>query len=85
MSKYTLTPRVKVLAERLLARNSSINTERASILSTLMSEISGMPSVVKGAKVFSELVKKLPVHIEPDELIVGNQSSRPRSAVFHSQ
>ncbi|VTR20482.1 glycyl radical enzyme, PFL2/glycerol dehydratase family [Serratia fonticola] len=85
MAHYSLTPRVKLLAERLLSQNSTISTERAAILETLGGDVAGMPQLVKNAKLFNELVKQLPGYIGPDELIIGSQSSTPRAAVFHSE
>jgi len=85
MAKYSLTPRVKLLAERLLSQNSTISTERAAILETLSADVSGMPQLVKNARLFNELVKQLPSYIGQDELIIGSQSSVPRAAPFHSE
>lgn len=85
MAKYALTPRVKVLAERLLTHKTSISPERAAILSTLDSDIAGTPQLVKPARRFYELMQKLPPVVGQDELIVGGQASAPRSAVFHSE
>jgi len=85
MAKYSLTPRVKLLAERLLSQNSIISTERAAILETLSADGSGMPQLVKNARLFNELVKHLPSYIGQDELIIGSQSSVPRAAPFYSE
>ena len=85
MATFLLTPRVKVLADRLLAKSSTISTERASIIDLLSTEISGTPAAVKSAKVFNELARKLPASIGLDELIVGDQSSTQRAAIFHSE
>lgn len=75
MAKYSLTPRVKMLAERLVSRNSSISTERANILSAFNGEIAGVPQAIKPAQRFYELIKNLPPFIAQDELIIGSQSS----------
>ncbi|WP_067583348.1 choline trimethylamine-lyase [Endozoicomonas ascidiicola] len=85
MSKYTLTPRVRVLADRLLSSVSTISPERASMISTISAEIVGVPGQVKSAKTFYELTRRLPLHIGQDELIIGAQASAPRAAIFHSQ
>ena len=82
MSKYSPTPRVRVLADRMLAHTSAISPERASIINSLDSAISGMPNAVKSAKIFSEMTKQLPLHVGQDELIIGNQASAPRAAIF---
>ncbi|MEI9533583.1 choline trimethylamine-lyase [Moellerella wisconsensis] len=85
MAKYSLTPRVKMLAERLVSRNSSISTERANILSAFNGEIAGVPQAIKPAQRFYELIKNLPPFIAQDELIIGSQSSTPRAAIFHTE
>ncbi|AVJ16063.1 choline trimethylamine-lyase [Serratia sp. MYb239] len=85
MAHYALTPRVQQLAERFLSQNSTISTERASLLETLHDDVAGQPAQVRHARRFNELVKKLPGYIGPDELIIGSQSSAPRAAIFHSE
>ncbi|MGL4858464.1 MAG: pyruvate formate lyase family protein, partial [Enterobacteriaceae bacterium] len=85
MGEFQLTPRVRTLIDRLLSSNSAICSERASIMAELNSGIAGMPHLVKRASVFNELVRRLPLYIGQDELIVGSQASRARLAVFHSE
>lgn len=85
MTKYALTPRVKMLAERLTARNSSIITERANILEALESQLSGAPQAIKPAQRFYEFIRHFPVFIAQDELIIGSQSSTPRGAIFFTE
>ncbi len=85
MANYSLTPRVKMLAERLLAQNSTISAERATILASMGDDIAGMPLMVKNAQRFCQLMTELPVHIGQDELIVGSQSSLARGAIFHTE
>ncbi|EMH6402825.1 choline trimethylamine-lyase [Providencia rettgeri] len=85
MNKYALTPRVKMLAERLSARNSSIITERANILEALGNQLSGAPQAIKPAQRFYEFIRHFPAFIAQDELIIGSQSSTPRGAIFHTE
>ncbi len=56
MANYSLTPRVKMLAERLLAQNSTISAERATILASIGDDIAGMPPMVKNAQRFCQLM-----------------------------
>ncbi len=81
MAHYSLTPRVNVLAERLLAHTSTLCAEHATILSGLDGDIAGIPAAVKPARRFYELMRQLPLTISADELIVGNQT-RTRTAPF---
>ena len=85
MANYSLTPRVKMLAEKLLEKNSSINSERATILASIGEDIAGMPPLVKKAQHFSQLMSDLPLYIGQDELIIGSQSSALRGAIFHTE
>ncbi|WP_299014879.1 choline trimethylamine-lyase [uncultured Photobacterium sp.] len=85
MAHYTLTPRVKMLAEQLLAKNSTISAERATILASIGDDIAGMPLLVKKAQHFSQVMAQLPVYIGQDELIIGSQSSAQRGAIFHTE
>lgn len=57
MANYNLTPRVKVLAERLLAHPSTLCVEHAGILSGLDGDIAGIPAAVKPARRFYELMR----------------------------
>ena len=83
MAHYSLTPRVNVLAERLLAHTSTLCSEHATILSGLDGDIAGIPAAVKPARRFYELMRQLPLTISADELIVGNQTRTPHGAIFH--
>lgn len=85
MAHYSLTPRVKVLADRLRAQASTLCTEHAAILSALDSDIAGIPAAVKPARRFYELMRQLPLTISADELIVGNQTRKPHGAIFHDE
>lgn len=85
MAHYSLTPRVKVLAERLFAQKSTLCTEHATTLSALDENIAGVPAAVKPARRFCELMHQLPLSISADELIVGNQTRKPHGAIFHSE
>ena len=85
MAKYSLTPRVKMLAERLVSRNSSISTERATIFDSLDNNIAGVPQAIKPAQRFYQFIRHFPSYIAQDELIIGSQSSTPRGAIFHSE
>ena len=85
MAHYSLTPRVKVLAERLLSQKSTLCTEHATTLSALDGDIVGVPAAVKPARRFYELMRQLPLSISADELIVGNQTRKPHGAIFHDE
>lgn len=73
MAHYSLTPRVKVLAERLLSQKSTLCTEHATTLNALDGDIAGVPAAVKPARRFYELMRQLPLCISADELIVATR------------
>ena len=85
MAHYSLTPRVHVLAERLLSQKSTLCTEHAATLNALDGDIAGIPAAVKPARRFYELMRQLPLCISPDELIVGDQTRKPHGAIFHDE
>lgn len=82
MAHYNLTPRVKVLADRLLAQKSTLCTEHATTLNALDGDIAGVPAAVKPARRFYELMRQLPLTISADELIVGNQTRKTARGDF---
>lgn len=84
MLNYSLTPRISVLVSKLLAKNSTICAQRASIMATIEDDLAGMPKIVKYAKQYKDLMSQYPAHIEEDEIIVGNQSTALRGAIFHT-
>lgn len=83
MAQIDLTPRVRVLAERLLSQKSTLSTDHATALAALDGDIAGVPAAVKPARRFYELVRQLPLGVTPDSLIVGNQTQQPHGAIFH--
>lgn len=85
MNSVELTPRVRVLIERLSSQKGAICSERANIISSLNNDIAGMPHVVKRASVFNHFITRIPIYIGQDELIVGSQTAKPRHAIFHSE
>ncbi|VDR30059.1 bifunctional acetaldehyde-CoA/alcohol dehydrogenase [Raoultella terrigena] len=72
MAHYSLTPRVNVLAKRLLSQKAPCapNMPRRS---TPLMAISRASRAVKPARRFYELMRQLPVCISADELIVATR------------
>lgn len=85
MSHYSLTPRIKVLAERLLSQKSTLCSEHAALLHAIDSQVSGVPAAVKPARRFYELVRQMPATIEADQLIIGNATGKPHGSLFHDE
>lgn len=85
MTHNTLTPRVKVLAERLLSHKGALCAEYTASSGALLNDIAGVPASVKPARRFYELIRHLPTDIRPDELITGNPTGTPRGAICHDE
>ncbi|MCK5181228.1 MAG: hypothetical protein KAQ73_01690, partial [Dehalococcoidia bacterium] len=72
------TPRVKKLTQALLNLKSTASINRARIETRVMKETAGQPLIIRRAKIFAALARKMPVEIYPDELLVGCYTTRPR-------
>ncbi|KKN81333.1 hypothetical protein LCGC14_0320800 [marine sediment metagenome] len=73
------TPRVERLREAFLKLRSSVSTDYIRIETRVMKETEGEPIEIRRAKVFTTIVKEIPISIFPDELIVGCAGDNPLS------
>ena len=73
-----------MLAERLVSRNSSISTERATIFDSLTTALRVFHKRLNLQRFFMSL-SVIFRYIAQDELIIGSQSSTPRGAIFHTE
>ncbi len=60
----------------------SICVERAKIVTESYQRTEGMPFVMRRAYALSDMLEKMTIFIDPEELIVGNHGSRARSALI---
>ncbi|MHA1729358.1 MAG: glycyl radical protein [Promethearchaeota archaeon] len=74
------TPRVERLREEFLLLKPTASIERARIETRVMKETEGEPVITRRAKVFAATVRKMPIYIYPNQLIVGCTSERPLCA-----
>ena len=73
--------RTAALRERLMAHEPSVCHERASIVTAEYERFAGtLPPILLRAHALAAVLDGMSVFIGPDELIVGNQASRPRAA-----
>ncbi len=72
------TERVERLRNSFFDIQPTISIDRARIEARVMKETEGEPMVLRRSKVFAAVVREMPVEIYPDELIVGNTSTRSR-------
>lgn len=72
--------RVQRLKRRILDVKPEVCLERALIVTDFYKKNESMPVILKRANVFHEILDKMTIYILPDELIVGHQSEKQRSA-----
>lgn len=72
--------RIKKLRERVISTTPKVCIERARLITEAYGENESLPVVLKRAKALERILSKMSIYIDEDELIVGNQASKPRSA-----
>ncbi len=75
-----MNPRVEMLRERILNSRPALDIHRARLITRAYQEAEGEPMVTLRGKAMYRLFSELPVHIAPNELIVGSPTREPRSA-----
>jgi len=80
-----MTERIERLRQRLLDTIPEICPERARYFTRSMKNTEGEPIVLRRAKAFYEVLDNMTVFIADDELIVGNQASKPRAAPIYPE
>ncbi len=73
-------PRSKRLKKRFLTQQREICVERARYYTESHKATEGELAVIRQAKALKHILNNLTVHIYPDELIVGNITSKPLGA-----
>lgn len=74
------TERIRRLRERVARSEPSVCSERAVLVTESYKETEGQPMPIRRAKALDRVLRNMTVFIAPDELIVGNHASKPRSA-----
>ena len=64
-------PRVNKMLEKTKNATSMVDTQRAVILTEAYEKYKADPQIIKVAKAFRDIVSKVDIRIEEDELIVG--------------
>jgi len=80
-----MSSRIEKLREELLDIVPSICPERAKIFTESMKRSEGMPIEKRRAKAFSDVLNNMSIYVRDNELIVGNQGSKPRSAPVYPE
>ncbi|NMC48163.1 MAG: glycyl radical protein, partial [Desulfovibrio sp.] len=74
------TARVEAIRERFIAVVPEICVERAQLITAAYKETEDQPVILRRARALEKILDNMTIFIQPDELIVGNQCTKPRSA-----
>ena len=74
-----MTSRTKRMRQRMLDSPPTISSERAELFTAAIKEHVQEPAKLRLAKAFANVLLNITIRIEPEELIVGNMGSTPRS------
>jgi pyruvate formate-lyase/glycerol dehydratase family glycyl radical enzyme len=69
--------RIERLRERLFVDQYPLCIEKIRLLTESLKQTEGEPQILRRAKALANVLDKIPIFIEEDELIVGNAASRP--------
>lgn len=75
-----MNDRIRVLREKLFAAKPSICAERARLFTESMKQTEGLDNALRRATGFAHVLENMTLNIGDEELIVGNQASRPKAA-----
>lgn len=75
-----LTPRMNHFREEVLDKKPYICAKRALLATEAYKEHLNEPPIMKRAYMLKNILEKMPIYIEEDTLIVGNQASSNRDA-----
>lgn len=74
------SPRVERLKNAILSSVPEIDAERAVLVTKAYQETEHLPMIIRRAKALEKILNEMTIVIRDDELIVGNQTVKPRSA-----
>ncbi|KHK01733.1 glycyl radical protein [Desulfovibrio sp. TomC] len=74
------TPRVEAIRERFISLTPEICVERAQYITESYKETEDQPIHIRRAKALEKILGQMTIFIQPDEIIVGNQCTKPRAA-----
>lgn len=79
------TPRMEAIKERFIKVTPEICVERAQLITASYKETEDLPIHIRRAKAFEKILNGMTIFIQDDELIVGNQCTKPRSAPVYPE
>ncbi len=74
------TARVEAIRERFIAITPEICVERAQLITASYQETEDQPILIRRARALEKILDNMTIFIQPDEIIVGNQCTKSRSA-----
>ncbi len=77
---YAMSERIRSMREALLETIPEVCIERARIYTETYQQNEADPPILKRAKALASTLEKMTIFIYQDELLVGNQASKPRGA-----
>ena len=80
VTSLSISSRANSLKDRLLSYTPEICYERAELITESYKETEGLPIILRRAKALVNILEKMTISIQPDELIVGNHTRKPRSS-----
>ena len=75
-----LTPRMNTFREAVLDKKPYIDATRALLVTEAYKKHQNQPAVMKRALMLKNILEKMPIYIEDETLIVGNQASSNKDA-----
>jgi pyruvate-formate lyase len=76
------TPRVERLRKNIVNSKPELCSQRAVIITESYRRTEGEPIIMRRAKALKDLLERMSIFIGDDELIVGHQAEKYRSAPF---
>lgn len=74
-----MNQRIEKLRKNILV-TPEVCVERGRLITNSYEETEGMPTIIRRAKALEKILENMTIYIQPNELIVGNQASKPRAA-----
>ncbi|NCD32114.1 MAG: pyruvate formate-lyase [Spartobacteria bacterium] len=80
-----MNDRIQTLRQRLFDADPKICSERCNIFTASMKESEGMPIALRRANAYYDVLDKMTISIQDDEIIVGNQTKWIKSAPIYPE
>lgn len=80
-----MNERITKLRNRLFDTEPQICSERCEIFTESMKQSEGLPIAIRRANAFYDVLSKMTININEDELIVGNQAKMPKASPIYPE